>query len=132
MDIVAKHSPRLTLLLEKRRASEGYLHSVFVSFEQIRQETSLGVISTMRLVDKEYTLQVGAVTVINLHIRLVFFEFWMLTTMISNLPSLFCVIDRLAMSFISSSRLLALCTISPRAANSSVACSIRSIRSTMK
>ncbi len=74
MDIVAKHSPRLTLLLEKRRASEGYLHSVFVSFEQVRQETSLRVISTMRLVDKEYTLEVGAVAVVNLHLRLVFFE----------------------------------------------------------
>ena len=74
MDIVAKHSPRLTLLFEKRRASEGYLHSVFVGFEQVGQETSLGVISTMCLVDKEYTLEVGAVAVVNLHLRLVFFE----------------------------------------------------------
>ena len=74
MDIVAKHSPRFTLLFEKRRASEGYLYSIFISFEQVGQETSLGVISTVRLVDKEYTLKVGAIAVVNLHLRLVFFK----------------------------------------------------------
>ena len=74
MDIVAKHTPRFALLFEQRSAGKSNLHGVLVSFEQVGQETTLRIVTTMRFVDEEDALKIGAITVVHLYLRLVLLE----------------------------------------------------------